>query len=95
MAVVAATGRYGRLSAVLIVLSAALVYETHPMGATPPYGFVLAGLAVLLGTFAIRRDPVVPPGTLPPGPRGPVDPAADQGVSSASPERTPTARSTP
>ncbi|MFE7059189.1 polyprenol phosphomannose-dependent alpha 1,6 mannosyltransferase MptB [Streptomyces californicus] len=95
MAVAAATGRYGRLSAVLIVLSAALVYETHPMGATPPYGFVLAGLAVLLGTFAIRRAPVVPPGTLPPGPRGPVDPAADQGVSSASPERTPTARSTP
>ncbi len=61
MAVVAATGRYGHLSAVLIVLSAALVYETHPMGATPPYGFVLAGLAVLLGTFAIRRDPVVRP----------------------------------
>ncbi|MFJ9623161.1 polyprenol phosphomannose-dependent alpha 1,6 mannosyltransferase MptB [Streptomyces sp. NPDC101181] len=66
MAVVAATAPYGRVATVLIVLSAALVYETHPMGATPPYGFVLAGLAAVLGTLAVRRAPVVPPGVQPP-----------------------------
>lgn len=78
MAVVAATEQYGRLSAVLIVLSAALVYETHPMGATPPYGFVLAGLAAVLGTLALRRTPVVPPGVRLPGRRDPADPAENQ-----------------
>ncbi|MFD7748921.1 polyprenol phosphomannose-dependent alpha 1,6 mannosyltransferase MptB [Streptomyces sp. NPDC059698] len=92
MAVVAATEQYGRLSAVLTVLSAALVYETHPMGATPPYGFVLAGFAVLLGVLTIRRAPVVPPGALLPGQRGPVNSPADEGVPAASSERSPTAR---
>ncbi|MFH9609638.1 polyprenol phosphomannose-dependent alpha 1,6 mannosyltransferase MptB [Streptomyces sp. NPDC017448] len=94
MAVVAATEQYGRLSAVLTVLSAALVYETHPMGATPPYGFVLAGLTVLLGTLAIRRTPVAPPGVLLPGRRGPANPPADEDGPAASAEPAPTARNT-
>ncbi|PCG87336.1 hypothetical protein CIB93_04065 [Streptomyces sp. WZ.A104] len=71
MAVVAATAPYGRVSSILVVLSAALVYETHPMGATPAYGFALAGLAAVLGTLAIRRTPVVPPGVHLPAPRTP------------------------
>ncbi|MFJ2027191.1 polyprenol phosphomannose-dependent alpha 1,6 mannosyltransferase MptB [Streptomyces sp. NPDC087897] len=95
MAVVAATEQYGRLSALLAVLSAALVYETHPMGATPPYGFVLAGLAVLLGTLTIRRAPVVPPAVLLPGRRGPADSVADRDVSSAAAGQQPAARSAP
>ncbi|MFE3664952.1 polyprenol phosphomannose-dependent alpha 1,6 mannosyltransferase MptB [Streptomyces sp. NPDC059164] len=97
MAVVAATAPYGRLSAVLIVLSAALVYETHPMGATPPYGFALAGLTVVLGTLAIRRTPVVPPGVRLPRRRSPEDatqspdiPAsADSPASSPAPQNAP------
>ncbi|WP_329162924.1 polyprenol phosphomannose-dependent alpha 1,6 mannosyltransferase MptB [Streptomyces anulatus] len=89
MAVVAATEQYGRLSAVLIVLSAALVYETHPMGATPPYGFALAGLAAVLGTLALRRTPVVPPGVRLPGRRGPSDPAENQETPASTPSPAP------
>ncbi|WP_030080629.1 polyprenol phosphomannose-dependent alpha 1,6 mannosyltransferase MptB [Streptomyces baarnensis] len=91
MAVVAATEQYGRLSAVLIVLSAALVYETHPMGATPPYGFALAGLAAVLGTLAVRRTPVVPPDARLPGQRGPTESPENQEApaSAATPARAP------
>ncbi|RPK87320.1 MULTISPECIES: polyprenol phosphomannose-dependent alpha 1,6 mannosyltransferase MptB [Streptomyces] len=83
MAVVAATEQYGRLSAVLTVLSAALVYETHPMGATPPFGFALAGLAAVLATLAVRRTPVVPPGVRLPGQRGPADATAENAPAEA------------
>ncbi|MFD5204192.1 polyprenol phosphomannose-dependent alpha 1,6 mannosyltransferase MptB [Streptomyces sp. NPDC058375] len=95
MAVVAATEQYGRLSAVLIVLSAALVYETHPMGATPPYGFALAGLAVVLCTLAIRRAPVVPPGVRLPGRRGPEDTAEDQKPPASAAPSTPAPQNAP
>ncbi|MFE3143442.1 polyprenol phosphomannose-dependent alpha 1,6 mannosyltransferase MptB [Streptomyces scopuliridis] len=56
MTLIAATAPYGRAGAVLAVLSAALVYETHPSGATPWYGFVLAGVACVIGTLLVRRD---------------------------------------
>ncbi|MEI7030465.1 polyprenol phosphomannose-dependent alpha 1,6 mannosyltransferase MptB [Streptomyces pratensis] len=71
MAVVAATAHDGRVTASLIVLSAALVYETHPTGATPPYGFVLAAIAAVLGTLAIRRTSAVAPGVHLPSQRTP------------------------
>ncbi|MFJ6443286.1 polyprenol phosphomannose-dependent alpha 1,6 mannosyltransferase MptB [Streptomyces sp. NPDC091649] len=89
MAVVAATEQCGRLAAVLTVLSVALVYETHPMGATPPYGFALAGLAAVLGTLALRRTPVVPPGVRLPGQRGPADSTESQDATAST---TPSAR---
>lgn len=57
LVVVAATQQRGRVFTVLVVLSAALVYETHPTGATPPYGFALAGLAAVVATVAVRRTP--------------------------------------
>ncbi|RPK54235.1 hypothetical protein EES43_29170 [Streptomyces sp. ADI96-02] len=78
MAVVATTEQYGRAVAVVSVLSAALVYETHPTGATPPYGFVLAGIAAVVATLAVRRAPVVPEGVGPPGPRTPLRPGAER-----------------
>ncbi|MFJ9033171.1 polyprenol phosphomannose-dependent alpha 1,6 mannosyltransferase MptB [Streptomyces sp. NPDC102274] len=56
MTVIAATTPYGRTGTVLTVLSAALVYETHPSGATPWYGFVLAVVACVIGTLLVRRD---------------------------------------
>ncbi|MEV8394261.1 MULTISPECIES: polyprenol phosphomannose-dependent alpha 1,6 mannosyltransferase MptB [unclassified Streptomyces] len=56
MTVIAATAPYGRTGTVLTVLSAALVYETHPSGATPWYGFVLAGVACVIGTLLVRRE---------------------------------------
>ncbi|MEU9979682.1 polyprenol phosphomannose-dependent alpha 1,6 mannosyltransferase MptB [Streptomyces sp. NPDC050856] len=55
-AVVAATAPDGRAGQVLAVLSAALVYETQPSGHTPAYGFALAGVAAVLGTWALRRE---------------------------------------
>lgn len=89
MAVVAATEGYGRVTAILTVASAALVYETHPTGATPPYGFALAALAAVIGTLVIRRTPVVPPGLHPPAPR-PATGTADRGHAPAPAEpRTP------
>ncbi|MFB6978389.1 polyprenol phosphomannose-dependent alpha 1,6 mannosyltransferase MptB [Streptomyces scopuliridis] len=60
MTVIAATAPYGRTATVLTVLSAALVYETHPSGATPWYGFVLVGVACLIGTLLVRRDSNAP-----------------------------------
>lgn len=69
LVVVAATQQRGRVVTVLTVLSAALVYETHPAGGTPPFGFALAGVAALVATLAVRR---IPPATEParvPGPR--------------------------
>lgn len=54
-AVVAATARgEDRVVQVLMVLSAALVYETQPSGHTPPYGFVLVGVAGAAGAAALR-----------------------------------------
>ncbi|WP_137233139.1 polyprenol phosphomannose-dependent alpha 1,6 mannosyltransferase MptB [Streptomyces sp. BPSDS2] len=95
MAVVAATEQYGRLSAVLIVLSAALVYETHPMGATPPYGFALAGLAAVLGTLAVRRNPVVPPDARLPGQRGPTESPENQEAPGSAATPAPAPQSAP
>ncbi|MBT2439423.1 polyprenol phosphomannose-dependent alpha 1,6 mannosyltransferase MptB [Streptomyces sp. ISL-36] len=46
--------RPGRL---LAVLSAALTYETAPSGHTPAYGFVLAGVVLVLGLGWMRRKP--------------------------------------
>ncbi|MHC3393576.1 polyprenol phosphomannose-dependent alpha 1,6 mannosyltransferase MptB [Streptomyces lavendulocolor] len=53
--VVAATAWDGRAGRVLAVLSAALVYETAPSGATPWYGFALAAVAGAAGTVLVRR----------------------------------------
>ncbi|MGW7052567.1 polyprenol phosphomannose-dependent alpha 1,6 mannosyltransferase MptB [Streptomyces sp. NPDC054887] len=55
-AVVAATAWNGRLGRVLSVLSAALVYETHPTGSTPGYGFYLAGAVCALGAVLLLRE---------------------------------------
>ncbi|MFD7089232.1 polyprenol phosphomannose-dependent alpha 1,6 mannosyltransferase MptB [Streptomyces sp. NPDC059896] len=60
MTVIAATRPYGRTGTVLTVLSAALVYETHPSGATPWYGFVLVGVACVTGTLLVRRERTTP-----------------------------------
>ncbi|MFG3495166.1 polyprenol phosphomannose-dependent alpha 1,6 mannosyltransferase MptB [Streptomyces sp. NPDC047928] len=53
--VVAATAWDGRAGRVVAVLSAALVYETAPTGATPAYGFVLAGAVCAAGAYALSR----------------------------------------
>ncbi|MFE6933777.1 polyprenol phosphomannose-dependent alpha 1,6 mannosyltransferase MptB [Streptomyces sp. NPDC057699] len=55
-AVLAATAADGKVRDVLVVLSAALVYETQPSGSTPPYGFVLAGLTCVAGALLLRRE---------------------------------------
>ncbi|MFD3654519.1 polyprenol phosphomannose-dependent alpha 1,6 mannosyltransferase MptB [Streptomyces sp. NPDC058620] len=55
-AVVAATSAHGRAGTVVAVMSAALVYETHPTGSTPPYGFALAAAAGVIGTLLVRRE---------------------------------------
>lgn len=68
MTVIAATA-YGRTGRVLTVLSAALVYETHPSGATPVYCFVLVGVACVIGTLLVRRDPAAPDEARLQGPR--------------------------
>ncbi|SEC60999.1 polyprenol phosphomannose-dependent alpha 1,6 mannosyltransferase MptB [Streptomyces sp. TLI_105] len=57
--VVAAVAWRGRVGQVLAVLSAALVYETQPSGHTPGYGFVLAGVVLVLGLLWVRRSPWV------------------------------------
>jgi alpha-1,6-mannosyltransferase len=62
--VVAATAWDGRAGRVLAVLSAALVYETAPSGATPWYGFALAAVAGAAGAWALYRRSA---GTTPPG----------------------------
>ncbi|MER6770818.1 polyprenol phosphomannose-dependent alpha 1,6 mannosyltransferase MptB [Streptomyces bacillaris] len=69
LVVVAATQQHGRVIAVLTVLSAALVYETHPAGGTPAFGFALAGVAALAATLVIRRTPPVAGPAPVPGPR--------------------------
>ncbi|MFB6907404.1 polyprenol phosphomannose-dependent alpha 1,6 mannosyltransferase MptB [Streptomyces bacillaris] len=69
LVVVAATQQHGRVIAVLTVLSAALVYETHPAGGTPAFGFALAGVAALVATLVIRRTPPVAEPAPVPGPR--------------------------
>ncbi|MEU6057305.1 polyprenol phosphomannose-dependent alpha 1,6 mannosyltransferase MptB [Streptomyces sp. NPDC047097] len=53
---VAAAGWDGRAGRALAVLTAALTYETHPSGATPWYGFVLAALAALAGWWLLRAE---------------------------------------
>jgi alpha-1,6-mannosyltransferase len=55
--VVAAVAWRGRTGQVLAVLSAALVYETQPSGHTPWYGFVLAGVVLVVGLSWVRREP--------------------------------------
>lgn len=55
-AVVAAAAWRSRVGQVLVVLSAALVYETAPSGRTPWYGFVAAGVVVVLGLVWMRRE---------------------------------------
>ncbi|GGX24880.1 polyprenol phosphomannose-dependent alpha 1,6 mannosyltransferase MptB [Streptomyces chryseus] len=55
-AVVSATAWNGRLGRALSVLSAALVYETHPTGSTPGYGFLVAGVVCALGTVLLLRE---------------------------------------
>ncbi|RST18840.1 DUF2029 domain-containing protein [Streptomyces sp. WAC05374] len=54
--VVAATAHDGRAGRVVLVLSAALAYETAPSGATPPYGFALAAVAGVVGWALVRRE---------------------------------------
>ncbi|MFD8921342.1 polyprenol phosphomannose-dependent alpha 1,6 mannosyltransferase MptB [Streptomyces sp. NPDC059569] len=66
MTVIAATRPYGRTATVLTVLSAALVYETHPSGATPWYGFVLVAVVCVIGTLLVRRDRKTPDAAPPP-----------------------------
>ncbi|MEE1736528.1 polyprenol phosphomannose-dependent alpha 1,6 mannosyltransferase MptB [Streptomyces sp. BE147] len=60
--VIAATEWRGRTGRVLAVLSAALVYETHPSGSTPAYGFVLVGVVCVVGARLVRRERAVPDG---------------------------------
>ncbi|MER5962960.1 polyprenol phosphomannose-dependent alpha 1,6 mannosyltransferase MptB [Streptomyces sp. NPDC002057] len=55
-AVVAAAAWRSRAGQVLMVLSAALVYETAPSGRTPWYGFVVAGVVAALGLWWMRRE---------------------------------------
>ncbi|MGX1880940.1 polyprenol phosphomannose-dependent alpha 1,6 mannosyltransferase MptB [Streptomyces sp. NPDC055287] len=56
MAAISATAWNGRLGRILTVLSAALVYETHPRGSTPAYGFWIAGAVCVLGAVLLRRQ---------------------------------------
>ncbi|MDV9191480.1 polyprenol phosphomannose-dependent alpha 1,6 mannosyltransferase MptB, partial [Streptomyces sp. SR27] len=55
--VVAASAWRSRAGQLLAVFSAALVWETAPSGHTPWYGFVLAGLVLVLGVVWMRRNP--------------------------------------
>ncbi|MFI6419009.1 polyprenol phosphomannose-dependent alpha 1,6 mannosyltransferase MptB [Streptomyces sp. NPDC050842] len=55
-AVVAAAAWRSRAGQALVVLSAALVYETAPSGRTPWYGFVVAGVVVAVGLLWMRRE---------------------------------------
>ncbi|MGR8008593.1 polyprenol phosphomannose-dependent alpha 1,6 mannosyltransferase MptB [Streptomyces hypolithicus] len=57
VAAIAATAWNGRLGRVLAVLSAALVFVTHPSGSTPGYGFLLAGVVCALGLLLWRAGP--------------------------------------
>ncbi|MGW8761725.1 polyprenol phosphomannose-dependent alpha 1,6 mannosyltransferase MptB [Streptomyces sp. NPDC055815] len=77
--VVAGVAWRSRAGQVLAVVTAAFVYETQPSGHTPWYGFVLAGLVLVVGLVWVRREPWVlgagglAEGTVPPqrtgGPR--------------------------
>ncbi|MGW6565508.1 polyprenol phosphomannose-dependent alpha 1,6 mannosyltransferase MptB [Streptomyces sp. NPDC054975] len=60
--VVAAVAWRTLVGQVLAVVSAALVYETAPSGSTPWYGFVAAGVVLVLGLLWVRREPWVGPG---------------------------------
>ncbi|MFF7179505.1 polyprenol phosphomannose-dependent alpha 1,6 mannosyltransferase MptB [Streptomyces sp. NPDC008121] len=57
---VAAVAWDTRAAQLLAVLSAALAYETAPTGATPWYGFVVAGLVLAAGLVWVRREPWAP-----------------------------------
>ncbi|MEV7564836.1 polyprenol phosphomannose-dependent alpha 1,6 mannosyltransferase MptB [Streptomyces tanashiensis] len=84
--VVAAAAWRGRAGQVLAVLSAALVYETQPSGHTPWYGFVLAGLVLVVGLVWMRREPwpAGPPADGVPS-RPPVPPQRTRGPRAAAP----------
>lgn len=75
-AVVAATAAHSRAGLVVAVLSAGLVYETHPTGSTPPYGFVLAGAACAIGATLVRRERTSPDTVRVPAPRSAEPPGA-------------------
>ncbi|MFD0151440.1 polyprenol phosphomannose-dependent alpha 1,6 mannosyltransferase MptB [Streptomyces sp. NPDC055721] len=78
--VVAAVAWRSRAGQVLMVLSAALVYETAPSGRTPWYGFVLAGVVVAVGLVWMRRErwaAAAPAGGLAGGHPGPESARAD------------------
>ncbi|GGY04261.1 polyprenol phosphomannose-dependent alpha 1,6 mannosyltransferase MptB [Streptomyces tanashiensis] len=84
--VVAAVAWRGRAGQVLAVLSAALVYETQPSGHTPWYGFVLAGLVLVVGLVWVRREPWpagLPADAVPSRP--PVPPQRTRGPRAAAP----------
>ncbi|MFD7228670.1 polyprenol phosphomannose-dependent alpha 1,6 mannosyltransferase MptB [Streptomyces sp. NPDC059881] len=63
-----------RIVPVLMVLSAALVYETAPSGHTPLHGFVLAAVACATAAVVVRRGPLTEPDG--PGSGGPPAPPA-------------------
>ncbi|WP_299536297.1 polyprenol phosphomannose-dependent alpha 1,6 mannosyltransferase MptB [uncultured Streptomyces sp.] len=72
--VVAATGWRGTAGRWLAVASAALVFVTHPTGATPWYGFVTAGVVAAGLAVAVRRERrAVSGGAVLPGPRRAAD----------------------
>ncbi|MFI8518489.1 polyprenol phosphomannose-dependent alpha 1,6 mannosyltransferase MptB [Streptomyces sp. NPDC085481] len=61
--VACATAGWGsRPAQFLVVLSAALTYETAPSGHTPAYGFVLAGVVLAAGLLWMRRERWAGPG---------------------------------
>ncbi|MBT2493501.1 polyprenol phosphomannose-dependent alpha 1,6 mannosyltransferase MptB [Streptomyces sp. ISL-96] len=56
VAAISATAWDGRLGRIIAVLSAALVFETHPTGSTPAYGFAIAAGVCVLGAVLMRME---------------------------------------
>ncbi|MGW1815274.1 polyprenol phosphomannose-dependent alpha 1,6 mannosyltransferase MptB [Streptomyces sp. NPDC002125] len=82
-AVLAATAAGSRVRDALVVLSAALVYETQPSGSTPAYGFVLAALACAAGVMLLRKERAGRGRAHVPGQRTPVETAVETGATGA------------
>lgn len=59
---VAVRARWGWSGRLLAVLSAALVFETHPSGSTPGFGFAVGGAVAVAGLVLLWRDAVADPG---------------------------------